>query len=230
MAMMRNLILLLAALILPVTATAGVVVGGLRFIYPQRAKSLSVSLRNTANAPYLVQSKILPDDAQDSPGLLTSTPKLAKVPFIVTPPLFLMPGQNEHQLRIIATGNIPQDRESLFWLSVSAIPSVNDAEKSRVLIAFRQQVKLIWRPDALAEKQGELRWQRHQRDVIVSNDSAWYVTLAGMQINGKALTGGMVPPFSRRQQPWCPATGKCTISWQDMDDMGQKKPREHVTL
>lgn len=221
---------LLAALILPVTTTAGVVVGGLRFIYPQEAKSLSVSLRNTANEPYLVQSKILPDNAQDSAGLLSSVAKQVKVPFIVTPPLFLIPGKNEHQLRIIATGNLPQDRESLFWLSVSAIPSVKDASGSSVLIAFRQQVKLIWRPASLIEKQGKLRWERHQSDVIVRNASAWYITLSGMQINGKTQVGGVVPPFSRRQQPWCPAAGKCTISWQDMDDMGQKKPREHVNL
>ena len=221
--MKRSLILLLAALMLPAIATAGVVIGGLRFIYPQGAKSLIVSLRNTANEPYLVQSKILPDDTLDMP-------RTAKSPFIATPPLFLMKGQSEHQLRILYTGNLPSDRESLFWLSVSAIPSVNDAGNSRVLIAFRQQVKLIWRPDSLAEKQGKLRWQRHQRDVIVSNGSAWYITLAGMQINGKTLAGGVVPPFSSRQQPWCPAMGKCTVSWQDIDDMGQKKPREHVTL
>lgn len=217
-------------LIISATAVAGVVIGGLRFIYPENSKSLSVSLRNTASESYLVQSKVLQDDGQDSPGLLSPIPRPVKVPFIVTPPLILMKGQNENQLRMIYTGGLPEDRESLFWLSVAAIPSVNASGESNVKIAFRQRVKLFWRPDSLTGKRNDLSWQRHNEDVTVSNQTPWYVTLSGMQINGQTVMGGMVPPFSRRQQPWCPQSGKCVISWQSVDDSGLKLPRQRVPL
>ncbi len=47
-----------------------------------------------------------------------------KAPFLITPPLFRLDAKQENVLRIIRTGgNLPADRESLFWLNIKSIPS-----------------------------------------------------------------------------------------------------------
>ena len=53
--------------------------------------------------------------------------------FVITPPLFAMQGKKENTLRIIdATNNqLPQDRESLFWMNVKAIPDVYKRQAQR---------------------------------------------------------------------------------------------------
>lgn len=222
-------------LTMPLSASAGVVIGGLRFIYPAGQKNSVVALRNTGEESFLVQTKILADDGVDSAGLLTPTTSSGGVPFIATPPLWLMKGQTETQLRITWTGNaLPEDRESLFWLSVAAIPSTKPVGDSHVVLAFRQRVKLIWRPEAVkesAQQAGEkLHWQRHHQQVTVRNDSARYITFSAMTVNGSKMIGGMIPPFAKRQQSWCPASGKCTLSWTPLGDSGEALARQHVTF
>ncbi|MDI8993129.1 fimbria/pilus periplasmic chaperone, partial [Salmonella enterica subsp. enterica serovar Anatum] len=44
---------------------------------------------------------------------------LQHAPFMVTPPLFRLNGGQKNVLRIIRTGgNLPEDRESLYWLDI----------------------------------------------------------------------------------------------------------------
>lgn len=73
-------------------------------------------------------------------------PRAAKTPFIITPPLFrLDPGKN-NILRIVnTTPGLPQDRESVYWVNVKAIPSKSDdSENKNVLqIAVRTRIKLF---------------------------------------------------------------------------------------
>ena len=47
----------------------------------------------------------------------------SQVPFMTTPPLFPLAAGRSNMIRIIRTGgDLPDDRESLFWLSVASIP------------------------------------------------------------------------------------------------------------
>ncbi len=53
-------------------------------------------------------------------------------------------------MRVVYTGApLPADRESLFTLSIAAIPS-GKPEANRVQMAFRSALKLLYRPDGLA--------------------------------------------------------------------------------
>jgi fimbrial chaperone protein len=63
-------------------------------------------------------------------------------------------GQKENTLRIIdATNNqLPQDRESLFWMNVKAIPSMDKSKLSdnTLQLAIISRIKLYYRPAKLA--------------------------------------------------------------------------------
>jgi P pilus assembly chaperone PapD len=48
-----------------------------------------------------------------------------KAPFIITPPLYRLDGGQKNIERIVMTGSLPQEQESLFWLNIKAIPSAS---------------------------------------------------------------------------------------------------------
>jgi P pilus assembly chaperone PapD len=118
-------------------ANATVNIGGTRFLYDGAKKEVSLSVRNPDSTPYLIQTVVsnLNDDAQ-------------KPPFVITPPLYRLNGGKENLMRIILAGTLPQDKESMYWLRVKAIPSA-PREKNTLQIAVATSIKLIYRPDAL---------------------------------------------------------------------------------
>lgn len=94
-------------------AQAGVALGATRVIYPAGEKQVQLAVTNNDdNSTYLIQSWV-----ENADGVKDGR-------FVVTPPLFAMQGKKENTLRILdATNNqLPQDRESLFWMNVKAIP------------------------------------------------------------------------------------------------------------
>jgi len=95
------------------SAQAGVIVGGTRIIYDASKKEASIAVKNPEKtAPYLIQSWI-----ENYPQ-----PTADKAPFIMTPPLFRLDAGKENIVRIIRTGgNLPEDRESVFWANIKSI-------------------------------------------------------------------------------------------------------------
>ena len=105
----------LAAAALPLTfsiANAGVIIGGTRVIFDGAKKEATISVDNADSAPFLIQSWI---DAPEG--------KTDKAPFIITPPLYRLDGGQKNIERIVMTGSLSQEQESLFWLNIKAIPS-----------------------------------------------------------------------------------------------------------
>lgn len=103
---------LFAASIFSASAQASVALGATRVIYPAGQKQVQLAVTNNDdNSTWLIQSWVENADGQRDGR------------FVITPPLFAMQGKKENTLRIIdATNNqLPQDRESLFWMNVKAI-------------------------------------------------------------------------------------------------------------
>lgn len=97
-------------------AYANVTINGTRVIYDGNKREASILVTNhDENRPYLIQSFI----SVDANG--------KKAPFIVTPPLFRLDSGKENILRIMRTGgDLPLNRESIFYLNVKAILSAPD--------------------------------------------------------------------------------------------------------
>ena len=131
-----GLALALSALTLT-TANAGVIIGGTRLIFDGAKKEASISINNPDSTPYLIQSWI---DMQEGNS--------GKAPFIITPPLYRLDGGQKNIERIVMTGALPQERESLFWLNIKAIPSASKQTNS-LQIAVKTRIKLIYRPEGL---------------------------------------------------------------------------------
>lgn len=211
--------------LLPVKGNAGIMIGGTRFIYNEKNQNgISFLVRNTDDTPFLIQTQIIADQSKGNEGV-----KVATVPgardFVATPPLLPLRKKQENYVRIIRTGgDLPTDRESLFQVSVAAIPSGKPGSND-LQVAIRSRYKLIYRPSGLKGNPNEvyqqLRWQRHGASVTVENPTPYYVTLFKMVINGKLQPAmGVVVPFGSRTDSWCPPNGGCSLKWQSLNDMG----------
>ncbi len=194
-------------------AYAGVVIGGTRLIYDGNKKESSLSISNPDKSPYLIQSWVSAQETDTS-----------KVPFIITPPIFRLDGGQDNILRVIrAGGNLPDDKESLYWLNIKSIPSA-EKKNNTLQIAVKTSIKLIYRPGGVKGKLEEaaqsLQWQRNGNQLRVSNDSPFYISFFNVKVNGVALKDTtMVAPRSSANFS-VSAGGGSEVSWQIINDFG----------
>ena len=95
-------------------------------------------------------------------------------------------------MRIILAGTLPQDKESMYWLRVKAIPSA-PREKNTLQIAVATSIKLIYRPDALkgadVEKESEkLSWRITGNQLEVKNPTPYFINFNEITVAGKKLS------------------------------------------
>ncbi|WP_285147321.1 fimbrial biogenesis chaperone [Lelliottia wanjuensis] len=207
-------------------AHAGVIVAGTRFIYDEKTKSLNITVENTDEADYLVKAQILAFSPDQESG---TQPAKGNMPFVATPPLFVLHGKRENKIRVSQTdGNLPTDRESVYAFSVTAIPSGEPAPNS-VQMAVRSRFKFFYRPSGLKgdplKAYEQLRWQRSAGQVMVENPTPYYVTLVNLKANGQAVEdAAMLAPFEKRSTDWCAKKESCQIQWQSINDYGSVLP------
>lgn len=222
--MMRNLLggmLMIAALGSFTHAEAGVALGATRVIYPAGQKQVQLAVTNNDdNSTYLIQSWV-----ENAGGVKDGR-------FVVTPPLFAMQGKKENTLRILdATNNqLPQDRESLFWMNVKAIPSMDKSKLSEntLQLAIISRIKLYYRPaglvlppDQAAEK---LTFHRSAGSLTLINPTPYYLTVTELNAGTRVLENALVPPLGEARVK-LPADAGSEITYKTINDYGALTPR-----
>ncbi|SPY76170.1 molecular chaperone [Providencia rustigianii] len=197
------------------TANAGVIIGGTRVIYPEGKKDVSISVENPDNVPYLIQSWI----ANANEGKQTD--------FTITPPLFRLNQEKTNTLRIFLTQNtLPKDRESLFWLNIKTIPATEKKSENSLKIAFKTQMKLIYRPKLISkvdfsEEQKKLTWSKDSKSITVKNPTPYYMNFQSVSFNGKKADDiSYVAPFSSKSFTINSPELHGTINWEVINDYG----------
>ncbi|MDR6352453.1 molecular chaperone [Pantoea sp. SORGH_AS_0659] len=202
------------------TAFAGVMLSGTRLIYPESNREVSLTVRNPdKSTDYLIQSWLENNDKSSD----------AKVPFVITPPLFRLDRDTDNILRIANTGgNLPSDREALYWLNVRAIGATPKGQAvNRLQLVQRTRIKFIYRPASLnkneaADAYKSLTFTQLGKDLVVKNPTPYYVSFASLKVGGKDVPEpGMVAPRSELRLS---APGSGTIEWQAINDYGGKTP------
>lgn len=215
--MKRIFAALLAVAALP--AWGGVYIYGTRVIYPAAQKEVTVQLMNQGDRSALVQAWI--DD-----GNTQTPPEKLQVPFLLTPPVVKVKANTGQQLKIKFTkANLPQDRESLYYLNVLDIPpnETSGEETNKLKFALQNRIKLIYRPASLPgvnkETFSRLHINKTNSGIIIENNSANWLTIPEIsstaKINKETL---MLAPHANATLSGSPAASQYAVTL--IDDYG----------
>jgi P pilus assembly chaperone PapD len=170
----------LCTLSLSGAAHAAIDLGATRVIFNGEDKSASLSIKNSATQPYVVQTWI-----EDGPDL--SPLGSAHARLMVVPPLLRLDPGKETALRIVRSkGALPEDKETVFWLDVQEVPP-KPTEPNVLQLALRSRIKIFYRPIKLAgtldSAFGALSWHvvagaSGTKALRVHNPSAYHVTFS----------------------------------------------------
>ena len=227
-----------APLIASTSAPTGISFNVMRVIYPQSAKGgVTFTINNNSDQPYLVQSLVRPVDYQTGDVDLKQHKPM---PFIMTPPLARFDSRSQMTLRIRrAGGELPDDRESVFFLSVKAIPSQQkEPLPGRMAVTVVSNIKLFWRPKALAERvvadvADQIRFRREGNMLIASNPTPYWLTFSSLKVGNIALDKPalrmMVPPKGQ-QRYLLPSAASGKVEWQLIEEDGWNTPPAYQDL
>lgn len=193
----------------------GVTVGGTRLIYSGGQKEATLNISNSDTVPYLIQS-----------WAESSAPESKEVPFMVTPPLFRLDGNQQNLLRIIGLiDKLPNNKESLYWLNIKSIPASSEKEGTNTLqIAIKTRIKLIYRPQELKgtpeDVTDQLVWSKNGTNLTVRNPTAFIMNFQQIRVgNHNVKNISYVLPMSQTTFP-VPANTEGIVSWSLINDYG----------
>jgi P pilus assembly chaperone PapD len=202
-----------ALLLLSGIAHAGITLGGTRVVYDAGKSESNIFVQNSDKKNYLIQSWVETEDNIKTNG------------FIVTPPIFRLNGEQENMLRIIKSDVLlPQDKESLFWLNVKAIPASNKNSQNEVLIAVKTQIKLLYRPAALkgnsADAYKSLKITRTGNQLVIDNPTGYVVSFYSLSVGAKNIKDpGYILPKSKKTYV-IPTGASGKVNWKAIGDYG----------
>jgi len=151
------------------TAQADISIDTTRIIYPSNKKEITFTVNNAGKKTSLIQAWIDEGNTKD-------TPDKTNVPFILMPPISVLPPEKGQNIRVRYTGEIalPTDKESLFWANVLEVPQNTD-DPNQLRIGIRSRIKLFYRPEKLPiapeNAPEKLDWK------LINKNSKWYVNI-----------------------------------------------------
>lgn len=220
------------------TKTFSVKLGATRLIYNPESAGATLAIINPQDYPILVQSKVYAEDKQGS------------APFIVTPPLFRLDGNQQSRVRVVRTGGtISPDRESLYWLCVTGVPPRADdfwgqdkdgksqAPKVATLevqLRINSCIKLMVRPSSLkgdpTDVATSMTWKREGAKLKAINPTPFFMNLKELSVGSKKIEGlEYVPPNGERTFT-LPSGISGKVQWKIITDYGGESREYQAVL
>ncbi|GKX64277.1 fimbrial chaperone [Pragia fontium] len=213
-----SIFILLVSSLVSFNASSAFTLNGTRFIYDEGRKNISIEIANSSEKTY--GGQVWVDNLND----------LDNVFFVPAPNLFKVSGGEKQIIRLLYVNDIlPKDKESLFWLNVQEIPPVASADESNVLaVALNTQVKLIYRPKALAAAREDAEKNLKLRGSVLKNPTPYYFAITQIALNGNPVKLdkkteqdiSLLAPFSEVTLPRA-LSGKVSI--EAIDDYGARR-------
>lgn len=161
---------------------AGILLGSTRVVIENGRNEGSVNVHNREDNNYLIQSWVL--DKNELP-----TDDIA-----LTPPLFKLNANTSNALRIVITKDLPQDKETLYWLNVKFIPSVkkSNLDNNSLSFALNNRIKIIYRPESLSGESinqifDEVIIQKSGNALKIINPTKYFINISEISINKHSI-------------------------------------------
>lgn len=187
-----------------------------------------VEIINESQEAYMVQSWLEDTDGNDR-----------DIPVVLTPPVMKLEGKKNGKLRLVVMkGNIPQDRESVYWLNLQEIPPKAKDTGNRLVIAIRSKLKVFVRPAGFdaqgnVDAPSKLTWKTEKADgkrwLRATNPTKYYVSFGELAVGVPGKKGQrledkyrMVPPggSERYELPTTVKGRNISVTWSGMNDWG----------
>ncbi|WP_337265203.1 fimbrial biogenesis chaperone [Serratia sp. MMO-151] len=219
----------------------------LRVIYPEgEKKGVTLTAYNKTDRPYLMQSRIRPVDSVTGNVDMSDKGEAAQsMPFIVTPPLARLEANGELTLRIRRSSEaLPLDRESVFFVSMKAIPpqapEAHGGDTQQMVLTVVSNLKVFYRPEGLNKRAlvdtdvaSKLRFRREGNRLIADNPTPYWLTFSRLTVGRTSLDKAqlrlMVPPFGKQTYS-LPAAATGSVTWQLIDEDGWDTPIQQRSL
>lgn len=187
----KTWVCLAGALCSSVVYAGGVGLGATRIVYSGSTTQSMLQVRNThTDATFLIQSWMESEKGERIND------------FIITPPLYVLKPASESMVKIMFNGKVlPQDRETLYWMTVKAIPQqAKNGSGNSLQFASANRIKVFYRPQELGEGSGNA-WKNlsgtyRAGKVTLTNPTPYYLTTINVKIDGIGVQPVMVPPKS----------------------------------
>lgn len=173
---------------------ANVIMTGTRVIFPAEKKEKTLQFSNNSDLPFLVQVWL-------DQGNNRSTPETSDAPFMVNPQVFRLNPHTGQTARLfyIGDGQLPKDRESIFYLNFKQIPAMDQItmEENKLVLLVKNRLKVFYRPKTITEKVENLPEQLNfklQQDqtgswLQITNPTGYYANLtqATLQVDEQKI-------------------------------------------
>lgn len=174
--MLKSLIFLFVTF-LATFCQASVVLNGTRVIVDGTKNEKTLQFTNSGDQPALVQIK----------AINLNDPSLP--PFVALPQIFRIAPEAGQTVKInITDNNLPQDRESLFYMEYTEIPSLKKGQedKNKLYLIIKNRVKVIVRPNGLNFSMDNLKsalsYHIQGNDIVLRNVSPFYANIRAFSL------------------------------------------------
>ncbi|WMB71229.1 molecular chaperone [Shewanella oncorhynchi] len=199
-------------------SNGGISLNQTRVIFLNEDKSQTITVKNTSKQNYLIQSRIKNEKGD-----------VLNIPFVVTPPLFPLEAERNQLLRIFKQEeSLPTDRESLFYLSVLAIPGQSESvlDKAHLSMGFQFILKLFYRPAKLQniprDNGCQLKFNRVANGIRIENPTPYFITFGSLKFDNDVIDlntqASMIEPMGIQAYPVEQPIKH--IEWQSITDVG----------
>ncbi|PSV27801.1 fimbria/pilus periplasmic chaperone [Photobacterium sp. GB-56] len=152
-----------------------------RYIVNEGDKSVEIKIENIADKTYAAQIWIENENKKDK-----------NVNFIPMPNFFKFNKGETQVVRLLNTHKSSSlNNESLYWLNLQEIPPVDKSKKSRITLALKTRVKLIYRPKVLLGKRANaeklLSIVKSNGNIKITNPTPFYLAVVNVKFNGKEI-------------------------------------------
>lgn len=172
----------------------GIVLEGTRVIYKSGTKTKTIKVKNTdKETTFLVQNWV-----ETGSGDRTSD-------FILTPPVFKSVPDSDNLLRLRYAGGVglPENKESIFYLNVKSIPSIDKSaisDRNVMVLAVKTRLKLIYRPAKVPDYKDSqipelLKFYNNNNHLYAENSTPYYITLTNITSNNVKIKDIMLRPY-----------------------------------
>ncbi|WP_348984485.1 fimbria/pilus periplasmic chaperone [Enterobacter sp. JBIWA008] len=220
------------------TKSFSVKLGATRIVYNPDSSGATLPVINPQDYPILVQTQVYGEDKQ------------SKAPYMVTPPLFRLDGNQQSRVRVVRTGGgFPQDRESLSWVCITGVPpkpedvwgqdkdGKTQAPKEATLevqLRINSCIKLFLRPSSIkgdvSDSADKLTWKRDGGHLKVINPTPYYMNLKDVKVGGRKVENlDYIAPRGEKNFS-LPAGASGLVQWKVITDYGGDSRDFQATL